>query len=127
SPYAPLRSGPDYTRAKASDGIVDERGYYWRGTGWTAPREKPGPTHEFVRDGRAARTPMAVTSVIGLYGYYAGPEHHVVDRLGLADPLLARMPAVHDPEWRIGHFRRPMPDGYLTSLRSGRNEVADPE
>lgn len=126
SPQAPLRSGPQYVRAQAYDGVVDERGYYWRGTGWWTPRENPGPNHEFVRDGRAAKGPIAVKSVIGLYGFYAGPDHHVVDRLGLADPLLARLPAVEDPEWRIGHFRRRVPDDYVRSVLA-RNEVEDPE
>ena len=66
-------------------------------------------------------------SVIGLYAYYAGPDHHVVDRLGLADPLLARLPAEHDPSWRIGHFRRTVPESYVRSVLSARNGVADPE
>jgi arabinofuranosyltransferase len=39
-----------------------------------------------------------------------------VDRLGLSDPLLARLPAI--PLWRIGHFPREVPVGYLESLES---------
>jgi len=37
--------------------------------------------------------------------------------------LLARQPAIRP--WRIGHFERRMPDGYLESIRSGNNQVAD--
>ena len=35
---------------------------------------------------------------IGLSGFYAGPEVHIVDAIGLSDPLLARLPARFDPE-----------------------------
>jgi arabinofuranosyltransferase len=127
SPWSPLRSGPDYVRAPPSDGVVDERGYYWNGTGWLAARAGDGPTHDFYADGLAARgQPLAVKSVIGLYGYAAGPGHHVVDRLGLADPLLARLPLESGLDWRIGHFRRAIPEGYVASVLA-ENQIADPE
>lgn len=118
SPYAPLRSGPRYEKAPPSHGVVDERGYYWAGTGlWAPANAHGGPHHAFAADGRAARgKPAAVKSVIGLYGWAAGPGHHVVDRLGLADPLLARLPAEYDPDFRIGHFRRRVPPGYVAAV-----------
>jgi len=127
SQWSPLRSGPDYVRAPPSDGIVDERGYYWKGTGWLAEGAGERPTHDFYADGLAVRgQPIAVKSVLGLYGYAAGPGHHVVDRLGLADPLLARLPVESGLDWRIGHFRRTIPDGYVASVL-GENHVTDPE
>jgi arabinofuranosyltransferase len=129
SPYAPLRSGPGYVKAPPSHGVVDERGYYWAGTGlWGGSSVARGPRHEFARDGRAARgTPVVVKSVIGLFGYTAGPATHVVDRLALADPLLSRLPAQYHPGWRIGHFRRRVPDGYVASLPHGENRIGDPD
>jgi arabinofuranosyltransferase len=48
-----------------------------------------------------------------------------VDILGLADPLLARLPPVSDPKWRIGHLSRSLPAGYLESLQSGENRIED--
>ena len=49
-------------------------------------------------------------------GYAAGTDEIIVDLLALSDPLLARLP-VRDPEdWRIGHFRRTVPDGYMERL-----------
>ena len=39
------------------------------------------------------------------------------------DPLLARLPA---GRWRIGHFERPLPDGYWESLDADRNLIRDP-
>ena len=36
--------------------------------------------------------------------------------MALTDPLLARQPADHP--WRIGHFRRPPPRGYVERLQA---------
>jgi arabinofuranosyltransferase len=63
-------------------------------------------------------------TAVGFLGYFAGPQVHIVDHLGLGDPLLARRPA--RPEWRIGHYFRDLPVGYVHTLRSGRNVIADP-
>jgi len=32
-----------------------------------------------------------------------------------------------DAEWRIGHFQRRIPQGYLETLKTGRNCLADPQ
>lgn len=133
SPYSPLRSGPAYEKAPADHGIVDERGYYWDDMGLvTTAGSRWVPTHSFAREGRAARDVpppqgVAVKSVIGLFGYYAGPDIHVLDRLALVDPLLSRMPIDPEQEWRVGHYRRTIPEGYLGSLRHDDNRIEDPE
>ena len=62
---------------------------------------------------------------IGFTGYKVGPSMHVADKWALADPLLARIPMAYHPEWRIGHFTRYVPDGYIQTLRSGKNELKD--
>jgi arabinofuranosyltransferase len=74
---------------------------------------------------------------MGFVGYFAGPDVHLVDPMGLTDPLLARLPIwfeghVLTPqkaippelEWRIGHFVRPLPEGYLETLETGENRLA---
>jgi arabinofuranosyltransferase len=33
---------------------------------------------------------------------------------------------VRDPDWRVGHFERRIPAGYVQTLMSGRNVIADP-
>ena len=63
---------------------------------------------------------------VGFLGYYAGPDVHIIDRNGLTDPLLARLPVRDPADWRIGHFRRNVPDGYIETLRSGQNQIHDP-
>jgi arabinofuranosyltransferase len=35
------------------------------------------------------------------------------------------LPARTDVPWRVGHFTRVLPDGYLETLTSGQNKIAD--
>ncbi len=111
--------------------ITDERANYYGSTGLLeALRQgRDMPDHDWARAGMEAREKgphVTMQGSVGFFGYYAGPEVHVVDLLALGDPLLARLP-VTDPNWQIGHFGRRPPAGYLDTLRSGRNEIVDPE
>ncbi len=65
-----------------------------------------------------------IYDTIGMPGFYAGPGRHIVDVWALSDPLLARLPA--QPKWRIGHYTRTVPHGYIESLIEDRNLIADP-
>ncbi|MEZ4238778.1 MAG: hypothetical protein R3F59_22025 [Myxococcota bacterium] len=130
SPYAPLRAGPHYRRAPPEQGVVDERGFYWTGTGVLVGRWRWRPNHLFAAQARVARAMAPLVeekAVVGLYGFYAGPRVHVVDVMGLTDPLLARLPVPGAERWRIGHFRRAVPEGYLQTLASGHDALEDPE
>lgn len=135
SPRSPLRS-PDAYGNNIGDhvdprGIADERAYYFAHTGLLRSfHAGERVQHPWAREGRAARSagvsPVTQHS-IGLFGYYCGPHVHVVDLLGLGDGLLARLPKPRDSGWRIGHVERRLPDGYLESLRSGKNRLEDPD
>jgi arabinofuranosyltransferase len=108
-------------------GVGDERLLYYGYTGllrWS--RSSVLPDNDQVARGRALGVSDAVlvSPSIGVIGYFAGPAPHLIDPYGLADPLLARLPAL--PGWRIGHYERPVPSGYLDTLRTGRNVIADP-
>ncbi|MGB9625719.1 MAG: hypothetical protein ACPMAQ_12755, partial [Phycisphaerae bacterium] len=79
-----------------------------------------GAVRTLVRQGeRAARYasrygPIAIEfGSIGFASYYAGPAVHVIDRFGLTDAFIARLPA--DPSSRVGHMERDIPAGYLAS------------
>lgn len=66
---------------------------------------------------------------IGYAGFAAGPEKHFIDRVGLSDPLLARLPAnmpARMSDWKSGHFHRTIPAGYVESLASGKNLLLEP-
>jgi hypothetical protein len=71
---------------------------------------------------------VAVKGGVGLLGFYAGPGPHIIDKFALVDPLLARLPmpdARHEKSWRPGHFTRPIPDGYVDSLRTNEMLLLD--
>ncbi len=101
--------------------------------------DKPWPDHFFRRKGELARskgkTPI-VDGYVGFVGYWAGPEIHIVDLIGLPDPLLARLPGQvsgtynrlgEKLSWKVGHVSRPLPAGYLETLESGENHLEDPD
>jgi arabinofuranosyltransferase len=60
---------------------------------------------------------LSVEPNVGIIGYYAGPQVHIMEPFALTEPLLARLPT--EGEWRIGHFPRRAPQGYVTWLLSG--------
>jgi arabinofuranosyltransferase len=112
-------------------GVVDERACYFPGTGLAV--QPPGRTHTpdhglFAAGLRARSDPLGVDvqGAIGMYGYAAGPGLHVVDLNALADPLLARLPIPEEKPWRIGHYERLIPAGYLETLTSGENRLCNP-
>ncbi len=65
-------------------------------------------------------------SNIGIVGFYAGPDVHIVDPFALADPLLARLPIAPKAGWGIGHFPRALPKGYLEAVLDGPAKLDDP-
>jgi arabinofuranosyltransferase len=91
-----------------------------------------GPDHEWVNIGKQAKEhpgDVPIWGGIGFAGYYAGPRVRVLDPLGLSDPLLARLPIPdgrHESYFKMGHFHRSIPDGYLETVRDGRNEIRHP-
>jgi arabinofuranosyltransferase len=131
-PGSPITSGPAYhVSSPDAHGVGDQRGllfetsslHRWRAT----PAGTPFPDYRWTYEGLSFRaTPHAVRSRanIGFMGYAAGTEPILVDRLGLADPLLARLPSIQ--LWRIGHFPRRLPEGYLETIRSGEPAIVDP-
>jgi arabinofuranosyltransferase len=112
----------------SNSGVADERAFYYRYTGllrWSRARTLPWNAQ--VERGLALKeSPGVVQEVnVGFMGYYAGPAVTIIDGYGLGDPLLSRLPAQAD--WRIGHYYRPSPPGYLESVRDDRNLIADPD
>ncbi len=110
-------------------GIADERAYYHAASGLVnISRHQELPYNAWVLEGRKARekgADVVTRENIGLFGYYAGPQVHIVDIWALADPLLTRLPMVQQ-DWRIGHFQREIPGGYIPTLQSGKNQLVNP-
>jgi len=139
-PHHPIKVSPDYYQERTGRertlfpaGIVDEKGMAWRRTSLLGTREKKeylelehrlaGQSTAF--DGDALQLQMQVA--VGMRGYVCGPNVHILDRLAITDPLLARLPARDLPVWRIGHFFRWVPAGYPESILDGANRISDPQ
>ena len=115
-------------------GIANERMYYFPTNALiNQSRESTNPFHSWIRDGYYYKNLaefeeqklVATEAVIGMKGFFAGPNVHIIDQYGLGDPLLARLPAIFNNNWRIGHFQRYIPDGYVDSVITGENLIED--
>ena len=134
-PRCPVWSGRGYGGGGAADwdledGITDERAVYYPSTGLlNVPWGSRLPDHHWVDEGNEARLSgqkVVYQKGVGLFALAAGPGVHVVDGHALADPLLARLPILPG-HWRIGHFVRLPPRGYLETLATGGNRIEDPD
>jgi arabinofuranosyltransferase len=119
-------------------GIADERRVFER---TTSLLRRPGfrdgapARHPWSQDGARARAlasergaPVAIVrGAVGMLGYAAGPGVIVIDSFGLGDPLLARLPAASPRRWRIGHFQRAVPEGYVHARETGDASRLDPD
>jgi arabinofuranosyltransferase len=131
--HTPLNSPLSHSYQKIEMGVADERGYYFAKTSlykyivrkdWSAVF----PDHEWVQQGFELRSTPAMVDVkgnIGLAGYWAGLDKKIVDHFALSDPLLARLPTLS--YWRIGHFIRGIPEGYIESVKNNLEVIEDIE
>jgi arabinofuranosyltransferase len=121
--------GADIEPAKviAPTGITDERRYYYPQSGLlTAMRGVPMPNHRWTHMGHDLANrgeTFFSTDAAGFIGYAAGPSVTFLDRYGLGDPLMARLPA--EAPWRIGHFVREVPEGYSETLQTRQDHIRD--
>ena len=149
-PYSPPLSGSDYRVADvqqpeeqilASFGgehhILDYRGFLYDTTGLlrVLRQNQPRPDFPIIHHPYAIQGAIVANSgqpqvktfyAIGFYGFFAGPRVHVLDPYALADPLLSRIAFPYSPNWRVGHFERPIPNGYVQTLETGVNSLTDP-
>ncbi|MBM4062026.1 MAG: hypothetical protein FJ265_13160 [Planctomycetes bacterium] len=107
-------------------GIGDERAYYAEVLGLWSEKRPPFTygMHGAPFAGRA-RPPVVLTHAAGVPSYLNGPHVHLVDPF-LCDPLLMRLPLQDPARWRIGHFKRRVPEGYLETLARGANRIRNP-
>ncbi|EIE00226.1 hypothetical protein LEP1GSC185_2764 [Leptospira licerasiae serovar Varillal str. VAR 010] len=120
----------DYTRLRNDGEIQDEKGAYFRSTNFIRSIGfQEFPTHGWADVGRKFKKApkdqdkACATINVGFYGYFAGENRKIIDSNALTDPLLSKLKSVSN--WRVGHFTRNIPLGYLESVSSGRNQIQD--
>ena len=126
---APLWSNSTFgNQPGGPNGIVDERAFYFNDKSLVRARRATFRSPDWPT---ADRIPprlnvMNTCGLMGTSGLEFGPFTYLLDECALADPLLARLPAVFNPEWRPGHYTRMVPAGYRESLEAAGNSIADP-
>lgn len=108
------------------DGITDERGYYFPDYGWLNAGGEVFDAREWKIDPEDLNDVQVECGGLGFDSIMDGPAVHYVDACGLADPLLARLPAKTGLRFRVGHFERAVPPGYVESVRTRTNRLVDP-
>jgi arabinofuranosyltransferase len=104
-------------------GILDERANYYKTLGLLSPQRSipiPGIFTMAMRSTGNHAPMQMVWGQVGRFGYEAGDLLSIVDPW-LCDPLLMRLP-VRD-QWRIGHFKRTLPAGYLESRTTAPERI----
>ena len=132
-PHTPFNSPLSYKNQVIEMGVADERGFYFDELSlyqyFIRNREDNFfPEHRWAKSGyQEKQSPYSVIVLrnVGMFGYYSGTEKIIIDPLALTDPLLARLPVTG--KWRIGHFVRKVPDGYIDSLVNGNESIVDPQ
>jgi arabinofuranosyltransferase len=119
---------PPRTERITEDGIMDEQAWLYRHNGLLSPERidrRPGDIAAHLRATGYTRPAFLVAGVIGVIGFGVGDQVHIVDPW-LCDPVLMRLPVADPGHWRIGHFFRRFPLGYLESVTSGENRIHHP-
>jgi hypothetical protein len=88
----------------------------------------PVPPYRGAIRGRAyARSDerVKVANEVGYFGYFA-EDKLVIDGWALSDAFLARIPFESRGSFRVGHYARPIPPGYVESREKDQNLLTDP-
>jgi len=110
----PVLSDSGYRDVEQRRGIGDARGFWYRAHGLLSP-ERSWPEVSPTPRSRPARYAATCAGAQAL----AHPEVYLIDVCALTDPLLARLPAIQSPDWRVGHHYRRIPTDY-GEVRIGR-------
>jgi arabinofuranosyltransferase len=136
SPFSPLLSNADYGLTAATQdridprGIADERAWYYPKWGLLRSDRNLSTVGCKIAVDKPAKFEAGEIQVdlaiaIGISGFCSGPHVYLIDRLGLGDPLMARLPPLYNPNWRVGHLWRDVPKGYVETVRQGKNQIKD--
>jgi arabinofuranosyltransferase len=107
--------------------VIDERSFYLPKLGlWSSvPRPIPDSVSGLYDFWGMRGRIFDIHGAVGDIGFIGGPRLHLIDPW-LCDPLLMRLPIFDQKHWRVGHYTRRIPEGYLETLVSGRNQLHHP-
>lgn len=118
----PLFLEPQSERSIPKNGIIDEKFFDYQMSGlavWSPKRSHD--THYNSRAGLFFRHErIKVEGAIGRIGYFAGPNCHIIDPLGIGDAFVARLVPSKENS-RVGHLMRTIPVGYRESVLREEN------
>jgi arabinofuranosyltransferase len=136
SPFSPIRITMWFDH-KFTDhyGIADEKGYYYQRSSLLNSLNYNDMSDNIRTKIDTNKKNLTVSETIGYSSFYLNKDIYIIDRLGLADPLLSKLPvpcpkqwnlSSDHSRWRIGHFTRSIPKGYKDSIRAKKNLIKDP-
>lgn len=124
------RNSADFIIFRFVNGIIDERAYYNHSADLESiagfgVQHKFRDNAEIVNQAFDEGVQIVVACNIGILGYFAVRDLHIIDPLALSDVFLAGLP-IRERKQRIGHFERSLPGHYALSLLNNRNEFTNP-
>lgn len=119
-----------HAQAYLYQNVVDERLWWYPKTGLlryrTADTTWPAPGWPELDDfPPESSMTVEINSEVGMDGFGCGPKKHIIDPMGLADPLLARLPVRPHVRYKPGHYLRRIPEGYERSILENRDAIVD--
>ncbi|MBA4387876.1 MAG: hypothetical protein C0404_07835 [Verrucomicrobia bacterium] len=134
SPVSPLKVIlHDVPTCRMERGITDEHAGYFQATslrsyvmvGFPESLRAAPDLYNWYELGTRFKQVQGVVeaSNMGILGYYAGTETILIDRYGITDPLIARLPATKAKV--PGHYVRAVPAGYIPSVMEHTNLIQD--
>ncbi len=110
-------------------GIIDEREFYYPYNGLLKYERGRGIARyhmEYSSNLKMKKAEITLDTRVGMLGYFVGSDVHVIDVLGICDPMLAHFPKKSNSNWRIGHFFRKVPEGYQETILSNNLAFRNP-
>jgi arabinofuranosyltransferase len=128
-PRPPILMRDEYVGlGSAPQSVDDERGYRHETALLLRNRSTQiADLGGWVADGIKARREhprVIVYKNIGYFGFFAGPDVHIIDPYGIGDALMARMRFDSSMRWGPGHFYRTVPEGYPEAA-TGEGRIKD--
>lgn len=122
---SPLFTNKNFNIRFGSKGIADERAWYFQDLGMFSPNKHFPEISRF-----SDKAPTEVRVFCGALGYFSlslRDEFFIVDECSLSDPLLAKLPAIQNNNWRVGHQIRKIPENYLEVVVNNDSKLTNNE